>query len=137
MKKQIEIFELYDISDYNEKTTLCTGTLEQCAEALRDWIDDHTIAEIEEMFQDLGNPSQFLTDPYAWYDANGNVEVWNDWTLNHICSADARLTPNEYHQIRNEVYSGLIDNNLIGEGDKEFMAVDNILGSVLPVDWEK
>jgi hypothetical protein len=137
MKKKIEIFELYDILDYNEKTTLCTGTLTECAEALRGWIDDHTIAEIEELFQDHGDPALFLTDPEAWFQANGNTEVWYDWTLEHICSADARLTPTEFHEIRNSIYNGLIENNLVGESDKVFMTIDSLLGSVLPVDWEK
>ena len=140
MKQKLNIYKIYELNLDDNERVLHTGTIYECAEALRNWIDSrHTIAEIETMFSEFGSPTLFLNNPEEWLRINGgcHTEIFFNWYINDVCSADARLTPGEFHEIRNQVYSGLVDKGIIKESDETFMAVDDVLGNTLKVDWEK
>lgn len=48
-----------------------------------------------------------------------------------------KLTPQEFHEIRNKIYNDLLVNNLITDEDVNYSKIDFILGERLPIDWEK
>lgn len=47
-----------------------------------------------------------------------------------------KLTPNEFYDIRNEIYNDLVTNKLLTDKDTNFQKIDFILAQRLSVAWE-